>query len=101
MAECLFEVQDYRVAGDNLIIRTDYGYKKLVLPFIQESENGDFQFYKAIDSALPSPLSSISDFLPKNKLEPLAEFASYPSCQSSLLCAAVLPESGRITQAFD
>ena len=80
MAECLFEVEDYRVVGDYLIIRTDYGYKKLVLPFKQELANGDFMFYKAINSALPSPFSSISDFLPRNKLEPLADFASYPDC---------------------
>ena len=80
MAECLFEVQDYRVVGDYLIIRTDYGYKKLVLPFIQESANGDFLFYKAINSVLPNPFYSISDFLPRNKLEPLADFASYPDC---------------------
>ena len=79
MAECLFEVQDYRVTGDDLIIRTDYGYKKLVLPFIEESGNG-FMFYKAINSVLPNTFSSISDFLPRNKLEPLADFASYPDC---------------------
>ena len=49
---------------------------------------------------MPNPLVSISDFLPKNKLEPLAEFATYPGCYSSLLFAAILPEAGRITECF-
>ena len=84
--------------GDYLVIRTAFGYKKIILPFLNESGDGDFFFFKPLDnSVLPNPFTSISDFLPKNKQEGLNEFAIYPGFFSSLMVAAVLPEVGRIT----
>ena len=80
MAQCIFKVEEYHIVGEFLIIRTSNGYKKLYLPFQGKSKDGDFLFYKAINSVIPNPLKSISDILPKNKLETLAEFASYPGC---------------------
>ena len=49
---------------------------------------------------LPNPFTSIDEFIPKSRLEPLREFACYQSYWSSLHHVAFLDE-GRITEAFE
>ena len=98
VAKCIFKVHDYQVVGDHLIMRTDYGYKKLVLPFLKESRDGDFLFYTFKNNSLmPNPFTSINDVLPSNKLEPLVEFAVYKSSWSTLNHSAAFLDAGRIT----
>ena len=69
------------MVGDYLVFRGNNGYFKIILPFLEESGDGDFFCYMSLDnSVLPNPFVSISDFVPKNKLDALNEFASYPGC---------------------
>ena len=89
---------------DDLIIEknTSIGkqYKKIALPLSQNSKNGDFLFYSAMDSILPNPFTSINDLLPTNRLESLQEFAIYPSYWSTLHHAAAVMVEGRISKDF-
>ena len=75
IATCEIEnVQSYCVVGEELIIgigeewtKPKY-FKKITLPFSQESRNADFWFYTPIDSIFPEPFTSIDDLIPANSL---------------------------------
>ena len=63
---------NYFVAGDELCVRSHYSlggtYKNFYLPFSPRARDGDFLFYNAIDTILPSPFNSIDDIIPTNNL---------------------------------
>ena len=64
IAQCNIQgIYIYCIAGDDLIYRSYSNYldwKKIALPFMPQSREGDFLFYTAIDSVLPSPFLSVS-----------------------------------------
>ena len=57
---------------------------KLNLPYSSNAIDGDFWHYKAIDSDLPNPFTSVNEFIPVSSLVALTEFVSYPSYYSTL-----------------
>ena len=93
VVQCEIEnVKDFSIVGDELILTQCRNHKgkfvpgesveriiKLALPFAQKCRDGDFTFYKAFNSVIPDPFTSIDDYKPKNQLERLSEFASYPN----------------------
>ena len=92
----------YFVVGDELVFKTSDGIKKVDLPFSPKARDGDFLFYSTEShSILQSPLTSVDDLIPANRLQDLNEFAFYPSCKSSLHLCNVLKEDGRTAEVFE
>ena len=88
------------VVGNDLLIIGWHRILQLSLPFCTTSKNGDFFYYKPIESHLPNPFTSVNQFIPKNRLESLKEFVSYPSYWSTLHHATALMDEQRVLQAF-
>ena len=71
------------------------------MPFSAETRQGDFDSYTALDSIFPDPFTSVNEFIPKNRLETLKEFAAYPSRWSHFHHAVAFLDEARITQIFE
>ena len=106
MAKCNIEGHGYFVVGEDLIIESfdqlsNKAYYKIALPFSLNAKKGDFLFFQAIDGVLPSPFTSINDFLPKNGLEDFTDFTVYPYFWSALHHAVAFLDEKKITEAFE
>ena len=101
IAECnIGDIYNFSVAGEELIVQSNWRYKRIDLPFSQNARQGDFHFYEAIDSVLPNPFTSINDLLPKKRSDVITEFAVYPIYWSSSHHTTMILEEGRLQQSF-
>ena len=101
IAECNIDhIYNFSVVGQELIVQSNWSYKKIDLPFSQKARQGDFHFYDAIDSVFPNPFTSINDFLPKKRSDVIAEFAVYPIYWSGSHHTTMILEEGRLQQIF-